>query len=298
MKTQAVAQGPGVRAGSTQENPAARHAPREGVARARSARRRPSSLRLQHPIPRRLYVLLSVLGFVLPLLVWELLSRSGMIDALFLPTPWAVLQQAWQWGHTSLAKDTWASIFRVTSGFVLAAGLGVPLGVFIGSFKAVEGFFQPINDFVRYMPAAAFIPLMILWVGIGEGSKIAIIFIGVFFQIVVMVADVVRRVPRSWLEAAYTMGSTRGEALSLVIWRGSLPPLIDILRVNMGWAWTYLVVAEMVAANKGLGYSILQAQRFMDTSTIFAGILIIGVIGLLFDLFFRQLHKRLFPWLH
>lgn len=295
MKSQAVAEGPTMHAGTDKSR--ARDRAVKSVGAGRAVRRRPW-LRLQQPIPRKWYVTLSILGFVLPLVVWELLSRSGLIDTLFLPTPAAVIEQAWAWAHSSLAQDTWASIFRVTSGFVLAACLGVPLGVFIGSFKAVEGFFQPINDFVRYMPAAAFIPLMILWVGIGEGSKIAIIFIGVFFQIIVMVADVVRQVPGSWLEASYTLGATRGEALRLVIWRGSLPSLINILRVNMGWAWTYLVVAEMVAANKGLGYSILQAQRFMNTSTIFAGILIIGVIGLLFDLFFRQLHRRLFPWLH
>lgn len=255
-------------------------------------------LRLQEAIPRKVYLALAILGFVLPLAVWELLSRSGLIEPLFLPTPWAVLQQAWSWAHTSLAQDTFISIFRVTAGFLIAAAIGVPLGVLIGSFKAVEGLFQPLNDYLRYMPAAAFIPLTILWVGIGESAKIAIIFIGVFFQIIVMVADAVRRVPRSHLEAAYTMGASTSETLKLVVWRGTLPPLIDILRVNMGWAWTYLVVAEMVAANKGLGYAILQAQRFMNTSTIFAGILIIGCIGLLFDLFFRLLHKRLFPWLY
>ncbi|KEZ79251.1 ABC transporter permease [Salinisphaera hydrothermalis] len=295
MKSQAIAQGPAAHAGP--DTPRARDRAVKSATARPAVRRRPL-LRLQQSIPRKVYVTLSILGFVLPLVAWELLSRSGLIDTMFLPTPGDVIEQGWTWAHSSLAQDTWASIVRVVSGFVLAACLGVPLGVFIGSFKAVEGFFQPINDFVRYMPAAAFIPLMILWVGIGEGSKIAIIFIGVFFQIIVMVADVVRQVPGSWLEASYTLGATRGEALRLVIWRGSLPPLINILRVNMGWAWTYLVVAEMVAANKGLGYAILQAQRFMNTSTIFAGILIIGVIGLLFDLFFRQLHRRLFPWLH
>jgi len=262
------------------------------------ARPRRPLLRLQDPIPRKVYLALAVLGFLLPLAVWEMLSRSGLIAPLFLPTPLAVMQEGWSWAHSSLAQDTFISIFRVTTGFLIAAAIGVPLGVLIGSFKAVEGLFQPLNDYLRYMPAAAFIPLTILWVGIGESSKIAIIFIGVFFQIIVMVADVVRRVPRSHLEAAYTLGATTGETLKLVVWRGALPPLIDILRVNMGWAWTYLVVAEMVAANKGLGYAILQAQRFMNTATIFVGILIIGCIGLLFDLFFRFVHKRLFPWLY
>lgn len=262
------------------------------------ASRRQRLLRLQEPIPRRLYLALAVIGFLLPLALWEFLSRSGLVTPLFLPTPVAVLAQAWTWAHGELAVDIGISIYRVTAGFLIAACIGVPFGVLIGSFKMIEGLFQPLNDYLRYMPAAAFIPLMILWVGIGEASKIAIIFVGVFFQIIVMTADVVRRVPKAYLEAAYTMGAGTGETLRMVVWRGALPPLIDVLRVNMGFAWTYLVVAELVAANKGLGYAILQAQRFMNTGTIFAGILIIGCIGLLFDLSFRYLHRWLFPWLH
>ena len=162
----------------------------------------------------------------------------------------------------------------------------------------MKAMFEPLTDFIRYMPAVAFIPLVMLWVGIDEGSKIAIIFIGTFFQMVLMIAEDIRRVPINQIEAAHTMGANRGEIVSLVIIPSAKSTLLDTLRITMGWAWTYLVVAELVAANSGLGYSILRAQRFMQTDKIFAGIILIGLIGLAIDQLFRWLHRKSFPWLH
>ncbi|MHB1670711.1 MAG: ABC transporter permease [Acidiferrobacter sp.] len=258
--------------------------------------RRPRLWRIRAPISRRLSVILAVAGFVLPLALWEAASAAHIVAQLFLPSPADVWASLRHWSHGALGHDTVVSIYRVVAGFALGALIGVPIGLMIGAYRWCAALLQPINDFVRYMPASAFIPLVILWVGIGEGSKIAIIFIGVVFQIVVMVADAVRKVPDSYLEAAYTMGARPGEVMKFVIWRGTWPQIVDILRINMGWAWTYLVVAEMVAADSGLGFAILQAQRFLDTAKIFVGIIVIGLIGLAFDLFFRAMHKRLFPW--
>ena len=266
------------------------HKPTSGGARWRER------MRIRAAIPNWAYVSLSVFGFLLPLLVWQLVASSGWVGALFLPSPGAVVHSFGDWVHNGLSDDTLISIYRVVMGFAIAAIIGVPLGIYIGAYKWFEALLQPINDFVRYMPASAFIPLVLLWVGIGEGSKIAIIFIGVIFQIIVMVADAVRRVPENYLEVAYTMGATQGEVLGLVIWRSVLPELLDILRINMGWAWTYLVVAEMVAANSGLGFQILQSQRFLNTPKIFVGIFVIGLIGLLFDLAFRWIYRMVFPW--
>lgn len=253
-------------------------------------------MRIRAGIPRWVYIALSVSGFVIPLLVWQMVAGSGWIQPLFLPSPMDVVRGFVDWAGNGLINDTLISIYRVVMGFLIAAAIGVPLGIYIGAYKWFEAILQPVNDFVRYMPASAFIPLVLLWVGIGEGSKIAIIFIGVIFQIIVMVADTVRRVPENYLEVAYTMGARQSEVMGLVIWRGILPELLDILRINMGWAWTYLVVAEMVAANSGLGFQILQSQRFLNTPKIFVGILIIGVIGLLFDLAFRWIYRMAFPW--
>jgi NitT/TauT family transport system permease protein len=216
-----------------------------------------------------------------------------------MPTPGDVWKRVslW-WSQDSLANDTFISIYRVTLGWLISALIALPLGLLIGTFRPVQALLEPLTDFIRYMPAVAFIPLVMLWVGIDEPSKIAIIFIGTFFQMVLMVAEDVRRVPQAQIEAAQTLGATRGEVIQLVLLPGAKPALVDTLRITMGWAWTYLVVAELVAANSGLGYAILKAQRFLQTDKIFAGIIIIGLIGLVTDQVFRWLHRVAFPWMH
>jgi NitT/TauT family transport system permease protein len=258
----------------------------------------PSWWAVRGPIPRQLYWLLAALGLVLPILAWWL-GSMGATDHVFLPTPGKVWERTvtW-WTEDGLLGDIGISVYRVVAGFLLSAVFALPLGLMIGSFRAVQGLLEPLTDFIRYMPAVAFIPLVMLWVGIDESSKVAIIFIGTFFQMVLMVAEDVRRVPMAQIEAAQTMGATRTELLEKVILPSAKPALLDTLRVTMGWAWTYLVVAELVAANSGLGYAILKAQRFLQTDKIFAGILLIGLIGLLTDQAFRFAHRKAFPWVH
>jgi NitT/TauT family transport system permease protein len=197
-----------------------------------------------------------------------------------------------------LASDVGISCYRVIAGWLLSAVLALPLGLFIGTFRPLQALLEPLMEFVRYMPAVAFIPLVMIWVGIEESAKIAIIFIGTFFQMILMVAEDVRRVPSAQIEAAQTMGATRLEVIEQVLLPSAKPALLDTLRLTLGFAWTYLVVAELVAANSGLGYAILKAQRFLQTDKIFAGIILIGLIGLLTDQAFRWLHRKAFPWAH
>ena len=250
-------------------------------------------------ISRRSYVLLALVGLLVPLLGWALVSSFAGVNPVFLPGPGKVFTRIITWAlDDDLLGDAFVSTMRVVAGWALSALLAVPLGLLIGSWRAVQALLEPLTDFIRYMPAVAFIPLVMLWVGIDEGAKVAIIFIGTFFQMVLMVAEDVRRVPMAQIEAAQTMGATRREVLEKVILPSSKPALLDTLRVTMGWAWTYLVVAELVAANSGLGFSILKAQRFLQTDKIFAGILLIGLIGLAIDQLFRLLHRKAFPWLH
>ena len=251
------------------------------------------------PITRRQYLLLAALGLIVPLAAWWLLSAFGGVNKVFLPAPPDVLRRivTW-WSEDNLGNDIGISIYRVVGGWALSALVALPVGLAIGTFRPVQALLEPLTDFIRYMPAVAFIPLVMLWIGIDEGSKIAIIFIGTFFQMVLMVAEDVRRVPTAQIEAAQTMGATRGELIDKVILPSAKPALLDTLRITMGWAWTYLVVAELVAANSGLGYAILKAQRFLQTDKIFAGIILIGCIGLLIDQMFRFAHRRAFPWLH
>lgn len=250
-------------------------------------------------LTRTQYWLFAAVGLVLPLLVWAAFSASGWVDPVFLPGPWSVLQRLRTWLiDDDLLGDTAISVYRVLAGFLLSALLALPIGLMIGAFRPVEALLEPLTDFIRYMPAVAFIPLVMLWLGIDESAKVAIIFIGTFFQMVLMVAENVRLVPRAQIEAAQTMGATREEIVRLVLLQSAKPAILDTLRITMGWAWTYLVVAELVAANSGLGFAILRAQRFLKTDTIFGGILLIGLIGLLIDQSFRWLHRRSFPYLH
>jgi len=250
-------------------------------------------------LSQRTYLLFALAGMLLPLAAWWWLSGSGWMDKVFMPGPMDVLARFYTWfKNDNLLNDMWISTYRVVAGFALSALLAIPLGIMIGTYRPVQALLEPLTDFIRYMPAVAFIPLVMLWVGIDESAKIAIIFIGTFFQMVLMVAEDIRRVPVTQIEAAQTMGATRSEIVSLVIVQSAKPALLDTLRITMGWAWTYLVVAELVAANSGLGYSILKAQRFMQTDKIFAGIILIGLIGLAIDQLFRWLHRKNFPWLY
>lgn len=228
---------------------------------------------------------------------WCLLTFGGWVNPIYLPSPLAVgkafvvLQK-----EGVLLPYTLISLYRVLAGFIAAAVLAIPLGIVMATNKRVEAFFEPFIDFVRYLPVSALIPLMILYFGIEDFEKMAVIFVGTFFQLVLMVQDTVASVPGELLNAAYTLGARGFSVYSRVLWPASLPGIMDNLRICMGWAWTYLVVAELVAANSGLGFMILRSQRFLQTDRIFAGLIIIGLLGVLTDYWFKWLNKVLFPW--
>ena len=255
--------------------------------------------KFRSPLGQRACFILSLLGLLIPFAAWWLLSHAGLVEKVFMPSPEDVLKRSYEWLlEGNLLADIGISMFRVLCGFIISAIIALPIALMIGCYRSVQAFFEPITDFIRYMPAVAFIPLVMIWVGIDEGAKISIIFIGTFFQMVLMMAEDIRRVPMAQIEAAQTMGASRGELTLRVILQSAKPALLDTMRITMGWAWSYLVVAEIVAANSGLGYAILKAQRFLQTDKIFAGILIIGLIGLLMDQGFRWLHRKSFPWLY
>jgi NitT/TauT family transport system permease protein len=166
----------------------------------------------------------------------------------------------------------------------------------MGSFKIVEAAIEPVTNFVRYLPVSALIPLLILWVGIGIEEKISVIFIGTFFQQLILIADVSRSIPHDLLDVSYTLGASRRTVVSRVLIPAAMPGVMDTLRVTLGWAWTYLVVAELVAGNKGLGYFILNSMRGLYTDQIFLGIAVIGLLGLLTDQLFKAARNWLLPW--
>lgn len=248
-------------------------------------------------IPSGVYAATSVLGFLLVLAIWSGLSYTRIVKPLFLPTPTEALLALWELlVRYGFLRDIWASTYRILTGFAIAAVVGVPLGVLMGSFKLFEALFERLVGVIRYLPASAFIPLFILWIGIGDAQKVAVIVFGSFFPLVLLVMDVAANVPKDYLDIAYTLGASRWQVFWKVLVPASLPGIVESLRTILGWAWTYLIVAELVAADAGIGYMIIESQRYIETPRIIAGIVTIGILGLVSDTLFKQLYKWLFPY--
>lgn len=252
---------------------------------------------IRAPIPvvwRRGLVAASVL---LPLLAWVALSASGVVPGKFLPSPLAVGAALVDMADSGqLVEDALTSLARVGVGFGLAVLISVPLGVLIGGFQAGRALCEPVVGLLRYMPASAFIPLLIIWLGLGEPSKIALLLIGVVFFNTLMTADAVRQVPLDMIQVSYTLGARRGEVLRKVVLPHALPGMIDAMRVNAAAAWNFVVVAELIASTSGLGYRIVRSQRFLETDKIFAVLIVIGLIGLTIDVGLRLLRQRVGRW--
>lgn len=265
--------------------------------RARQQKRRTRYLAIREDIPRNIYISLGA-GFILLLLIgWQLITSSGLIRPLFLPAPANIVAEGLrQINEGILWADASASIYRILMGWGFATLFAVPIGILMGNFKFFEGLFEPFIDIVRYMPVVALIPLTILWAGIGDFQKFLILFIGTFFQQVLMVMDNVKSVPISLIKVGQTLGLSRFEILKSIVLPAAMPKIWDTFRITMGWTWTYLVVAELVAANNGLGRRIMDAQRYLATDTIIFGILFIGFLGLITDYIFKLSGKVLFKW--
>jgi NitT/TauT family transport system permease protein len=228
---------------------------------------------------------------------WGLMTWSGLVPPLFLASPGKTLMAGWSLlTEYGFAGDIAVTIWRVFGGFAIAAALGVPLGLMMGAFKGVEAFFEPFISFARYLPASAFIPLLILWAGVGEAQKLSVIFIGSFFQVVIMVALVAGATRPDLVEAAYTLGSRSTGILRRVIIPAAAPQIAETLRLVLGWAWTYVIVAELIGASSGIGHMIMDSQRLLDTGQMIFGIVVIGLIGLATDVLFKALNRWLFPW--
>jgi len=263
----------------------------------RAPRKLEDFLSPREPIPKGLYLILALSSFAFFLILWSILTYGRFVDPLFLPSPGRVFQAGVDlFLELEFTTDILNSVYRVMMGFIIAAIIGVPIGLIMGTFKVAEAFTEPVVGFVRYMPASAFIPLFILWLGIGDIEKIAIIFVGSFFQLVLMVAVVAKNVHKDMLETAYTLGAKRFQVIRKVLLPASLPGIVDTLRIIVGWAWTYIIVAELVASASGIGYMIISSQRMLRTGNIIFGILTIGMLGLLTDFFSKWLYNKLFPW--
>jgi NitT/TauT family transport system permease protein len=225
-------------------------------------------------------------------------------NPVYLPAPHEVAQALYtafateprrrseQWLHESL----WHSITIIFWGFVYSCLLGIPLGILCGAYSAMSRLNEPFVEFVRYFPAPAFGALAVAILGIHDAPKVAIIFIGTFFQMVLVLANTTRQFDLRYIEAGMTLGANRIRLLFRVVLPGILPKLYRDLRILLGWAWTYLIVAELIGTSSGITWFITQQARYKNFENVFAAIIVIGLIGLLSDVLLARLGRRLFPW--
>jgi NitT/TauT family transport system permease protein len=271
---------------------AGRRPGRRGVRGRRQSRL--SSIRIEIGPGWRLA--LGAAGIVVVAAAW-VFAASRMEGGSILPSPSATFKALIKLGTDGiLTRDLWASTVRILIGYSISVAVGIVVGLAIGSFTSVEAFFEPQIGFLRYIPASALTPLFLLWLGIGENPKIWLIVVGTVFFNILMMADVARNVPRELVNAAYTLGAGRWTVMRRVIFRHSVPGIIDAARVNLAAAWLMLVVAELLAAQEGLAYQIVRAQRFRAVDTMFALLIVFGLIGLFSDAALRLLRWVVAPW--
>ncbi len=244
---------------------------------------------------------LSVTSVVTLLFVWWLVTALGLVKPLFVPSPVTVAAKfvsIWQNGftNTSFLDHVLISTFRVFGAFLLACVIGLPLGLAMGMSPVIRGIFDPPIEFYRPIPPLAYLPLMIIWFGIGETSKVLLIFLSVFAPVVLGARSGVKSAAIEQIHAAYSFGATRWQVMRHVILPSAMPEILTAMRVGIGFGWTTLVAAEMVAATKGLGYMVLSASQFLQTPVVIMGIFVIAIIAFAFDLLMRFLERRLVPW--
>jgi NitT/TauT family transport system permease protein len=276
--------------------PSAASADRSGPAGVRG-RRQGNLGRLRGDIPPSLKLGLGIAGVATLLGGWALVSATMGSDSFLLPTPaatWEAGVRMWQEG--TLWPDLLASTRRVAIAYAISMAIGIVVGVLVGSFRSVEAYLEPQIGLMRYIPASALTPLLLLWMGIDEAPKITLIIAGSVFFNILMVADVARSVPLEQVKAAYTLGAGRLRVLRQVILPHSYPGIIDVARINLAAAWLMLVVAELLAAQEGLAFRVVRAQRFRQVDTMFALLILFAVIGLVSDLALRWLRRRTAPW--
>lgn len=245
--------------------------------------------------------LVSLASGLLLLLAWEGVVRAGAIKRVFLPAPsdvavafWGLLTEGYS--GSSLAAQVGASMGRVFSGYVIAALLAIPTGLLMGKSRFTQRVIDPVLQTYRPIPPIAYIPLLIIWFGIGELPKIVLIFLAVFPVVCLNAFDGVRSIPETKLRAAYALGAQEWHVFWFIILPASSAQIATGLRIGIGSAWMAVVAAEMIAADSGLGWMVLDASRYLRTEIVILGILIIGLIGFSLDQGFRLLEDRLLPW--
>lgn len=244
---------------------------------------------------------LSLLSIAFFITLWTVATQLAWVKPLFLPSPqlvWAQLIEVSTEGFadaTLLTHIGWSAL-RVFGAFAIAVLTAVPIGILMGVNRVVRGIFDPLVEFYRPLPPLAYLPLVVIWMGIGESSKMLLIYLAMFAPLALSARAGVKSVAIEQIHAAYSMGATRAQVVRHVIMPAALPEVLTGMRIAIGFGWTTLVAAEMVAATAGLGFMVLSASKFMVTEVVIMGILVIGAMALAFDLSMRWLERRLVPW--
>lgn len=248
-------------------------------------------------ISRTETIVLGALVWALFFGLWEVATRVGWVNTLLVPPPEAAFFAGIRLlVEQSFLVDIGHSVLRVVVSFILAAAVAVPLGILMGSFRRVEAFFNPLVSAWRYLPAPSFVPLLLMWFGTGEGQKLALLFIGVVWFLITAVMDHVKNVRTELIETSLTLGASRSKVLWTAVVPAAMPDIVVALRQMLAVSWTYLVIAEIVGATTGIGGMMMRAKRFIHVDEIMAGIVFIGLLGLIFDYLFRVAHRKLFPY--
>lgn len=244
---------------------------------------------------------ISVATTIVLFALWFLITNMGWIKPLFLPTPQAVwdkfiLAATEGVANSTLLEHTTTSLMRVFGAFLLSCVTAIPIGILMGTNRVMRGVFDPPIEFYRPLPPLAYLPLMIIWFGIGEGAKVMLLFLAIFAPVALAARAGVKSVSQEQIQAALSMGASRRQVIRHVILPGALPEILVGLRIGMGVGWTTLVAAEMVAADAGLGKMVYNASNFLRTDVVILGIVAIGVVAYAFELLMRWIERRAVPW--
>ncbi|SEN45651.1 taurine transport system permease protein [Pseudomonas sp. ok272] len=244
---------------------------------------------------------ISVLTLLVLIVLWWAVTASGLIEPLFLPPPSAVLQKGWLLATTGYMDSTlWqhlaASLERIGLGLGFAVLSAVPVGIAMGSNRIARGILDPLIEFYRPIPPLAYLPLIVIWCGIGELSKVLLIYLAIFAPIAIATATGVRTVDPAKLRAAQSLGATRAQLIRHVILPSALPDILTGVRIGLGVGWSTLVAAELIAATSGLGFMVQSAAQFLVTDVVVLGILVIALIAFAMEMGLRALQRKLVPW--
>ncbi len=247
--------------------------------------------------PRSIYALVMAFSVGASLIVWWGVSASGLLPDAYFPDPVRVLFAGISmFRDQGFALDVLASAARIGAAFAISAILAIPLGLMMSSFKVAEGLFEPLVDFIRYVPVPSLLPIFVLLSGIGEEAKFLVLFFGTFFQLVLLIKDDADQMSDAYFDVGRTMGARTADLMRDLLIPYLLPQIYDRLRVTLGWCWTYLVIAELIAVDRGMGRIIKEAQRFQDADRLFVCFIVLGLIGFFTDYIAKFFYHVLFPY--